>query len=483
MEPNSTFLHESDSSECLTDTDSETEYQVEVTQISTPESTSNDELKEPTEVVSGPSVESFLSDHAEEHVEITFKRDYTAENYSVFVVDSPRQTGNLLKSKVTYRIHCVTTVDSYPSSEITVRRSFRDTKWLRYHLKQMYPHCIIPPLINNKTISQTEKSTSLIAFRQRAIQRFLNRIGAHVKLSHSKVLHLFLTGDGKNFKEIKHHQNKIIKSKQKRISVGGFRLFSSSSGPASSDETFKKMKMFRKEVNELIESHRNLHHTAHELAVNRKSTASNLKLFSKQLAKFNTSTELRYPSSKIDTSSLVNTLITFQTSLESLKVHEKLLAEYTFDTLYELIKDWAAYLREAIVMTERYERSVENMNDTQTSITHVTKKLQHLAEERRVSHTQKWLDSEDHTDEIQSHSKEPEPLPESEELTNLEKQLKKDKKKVERFVSNFTAEQISFDTLRSNEMKTWTRYFAELSLIVYRKMASECERYIASLDK
>lgn len=488
MESRIHFETEVDSdSDYLTESEQESDYQLEITKISdTTESASSNGSRHSSKDVSdseviAPSVESFLSDHVEEYIETAFRRDYTKQNFCVFVVDSPEKSGSMLTSKITYRVHCVTSVESFPTNEITVRRSFSDAKWLRYHLKKTYPHCIIPPLVNIKTFSQTEASTALIISRRKAIQRFLNRVGAHIKLSHSKVLHLFLTGDGKNFKEIKHHLNKSEKAKAKRIASGGFKLFSPSV-PKGDEETYRKMKVFRKEITALTDAFRALHQSGHELAEGRKASTHNLKVFSKQFAKFNTTTQLRYPSSKINTKTLVDTLVTFQGTIENLKIHEKRLVESTYDALYEMIKDWTVYFKEALDMIERYEKARADVADTQTSINALKKKLLQEAEENRVSRTQQWLDKED-VDDMPSERQPELEIPHSEQLDNLERQLKKEQKKVDRFVSILDAEQASFDRTRANEMRTWTRYFAELSLLIYKKMAQECEEYIVNLDK
>lgn len=423
--------------------------------------------------------------------EFYLSRDYTKEGYCIFIVDNPLKKKSMLKTKVTYRIFCHTTLETFPCNEFYVRRSFSDAKWLRSYLRWKYPYCIIPPLPNTKKLTQKGSSTALINSRRRSIQRFLNRIGSHSILAESKIVYLFLTGDGDAFKEIKKfYEEKRKTKKSKRLQTKSYgNVFSSLPPPISKEDEdmLNKIKLYKKEISELIESFRSLHKSADEVIEGKKTNTSKLKSFVKQFAKFNTLTQLRYPTSKIDASNLINTLVSFQQVFDKLRLDEVKLMEFDVEGLHELIKDWTRYFKEAADFIARYHKMRLRYAETEITLEELKKKEQKKElESPKLTATQQWLnDEEDNGLQVDDYSDvsvttSPE---DRERILALTKQLKKDKEKVDLFIEHFERERREFDNFRMKEMMHWTKYYANFQIMIYKKMISQWESYVDEIQK
>jgi hypothetical protein len=82
--------------------------------------------------------------------------------------------------------------------------------WLREQLFNAFPGVIVPPLPEKSVLGTVEKfissavdSKALLEYRQRALTKFLTRVGEHPVLQTSKELQLFLELEDKAFDDQK----------------------------------------------------------------------------------------------------------------------------------------------------------------------------------------------------------------------------------------------------------------------------------------
>lgn len=392
-------------------------------------------------------------------------RDYTKQNYCKFIVDYPIKSNGILKSKVTYRITCHTRSTHFEKKKYTIRRSFADIKWLKSFLEWIYPHCIIPPLKNTKTLSQRETNSILVNVRRRSIQRFLNRVGSHPLLALSKLLKLFISQND-NFKSLKKKLNEKRKRKSKHISYkySGISLFSPNISPISSNDEklLEKIKIYKKEVYEMENSFRTLQKSAHDLVNCRKSSASSLKSFSKNLNTFGNVEPLRRPLSRVNSDILIDLLISFQKSFEWMKIEEMNIMEFESDGLHEIIKDWTSYMKEAAKFMNRYEKWRILYNETTNSIESTKKKINSKESKNGKN------DQENNMQEL---------------LKSLAKQLDKEKMQLDLFIKNFDKEREFFDKLKTKEILQWTKYYASFHLKYHKSMISKWESYMCTMEE
>eukprot|EP01060_Flectonema_neradi_P005336 TRINITY_DN13534_c0_g1_i1.p1 TRINITY_DN13534_c0_g1~~TRINITY_DN13534_c0_g1_i1.p1 ORF type:complete len:395 (+),score=66.81 TRINITY_DN13534_c0_g1_i1:93-1277(+) len=124
-----------------------------------------------------------------------------------FVVTEPvkigREGARLAHWK--YRVDTKTNASTYTRQEYGVYRRFNDFLWLRKQLIHAYPGNIVPPLPEkdvretlDKIFGTTDES-KLHKFRQRALRKFLVRVGAHPTLAKSTALQEFIELDDDDF--------------------------------------------------------------------------------------------------------------------------------------------------------------------------------------------------------------------------------------------------------------------------------------------
>eukprot|EP00742_Colponemidia_sp_Colp-10_P003246 GILJ01003456.1.p1 GENE.GILJ01003456.1~~GILJ01003456.1.p1 ORF type:complete len:548 (-),score=87.56 GILJ01003456.1:187-1830(-) len=117
---------------------------------------------------------------------------YEAPKYDIIVTD-PEQHGTKfsLSQHVDYLVRTVT-----PGGvKWEVRRRYKDFEWLRTTLVAFHPGFTVPPLPKKKSVGRFD--AAFIAKRQRALQRFLNRLAAVPVLARSPYLQAFLQSDDK----------------------------------------------------------------------------------------------------------------------------------------------------------------------------------------------------------------------------------------------------------------------------------------------
>lgn len=416
-------------------------------------------------------------------------RDYTAQGSCIFIVNDHNIEGSLFTKKAYYLIQCRTMLPDYPSSKFSVKRTFGDVNWLKQQLEFQYPYCIIPPLLNAKSFTQSETNDDLITKRRRIIQRFLNRVGSHPILSSSKELFDFLSGNQKSFKQLRkakeREKKEVIKLIDKRKS---FKFFSPSSFSTQDSTVMEKMNEFQKEVKELEKSFRSLHKSALDIVNKRNITSESTKQFSKILGKFNSKNTVRYPSSKVDTKTLLDILISMQNTLELLNKIDCDYVDVESDALYEMIKDWTVYMNEACKYTERFQQWRCIYSETKIYCENLIKKLEKLNNEVKETRSKEELVNEEienmefdtpNSEAIEKEKK----IIESVDMKEAKQLLELHQKKLQLFMNNFDQERRFFDNFRFKEMMYWTNYYANLQITIHQKIVQAWKNYISDFNE
>lgn len=127
-----------------------------------------------------------------------------AENAFDFRVMEPEQRSKGGKLDLTYWAYHVrvrTTLPQYARKEMEVVRRYSDFEWLRAQLVDEFVWCIVPPIPEKAVQGTIEKfvagthSNNLLEYRQRALRKFLIRVGAHPHLYNSQLLQDFCEMD------------------------------------------------------------------------------------------------------------------------------------------------------------------------------------------------------------------------------------------------------------------------------------------------
>jgi sorting nexin-1/2 len=109
-------------------------------------------------------------------------------------LEERKPTRALASSYWVYHIAVRTTFKRYAQENFTVVRRYSDFDWLRTRLSELFPFVIIPPLPPKDLRSAIPGalSTVTLEYRQRALRKFLSRVGAHPVLQKSELLQVFL---------------------------------------------------------------------------------------------------------------------------------------------------------------------------------------------------------------------------------------------------------------------------------------------------
>jgi sorting nexin-1/2 len=101
-----------------------------------------------------------------------------------------------------YHIRCRTSAEAYQRKELEPVRRYSDFDWFRTQLAEEYPFCVVPPIPEKEIVKGTvEKlggaphNPQLLEYRQRALRKFLVRLGAHPLLQRAALLQEFLEMD------------------------------------------------------------------------------------------------------------------------------------------------------------------------------------------------------------------------------------------------------------------------------------------------
>lgn len=129
-----------------------------------------------------------------------------ADQQFEFVVYPPEQRkgdGKLGLTYWVYKISATIPLPSYSRKHLDVMRRYSDFDWLRQRFAEEYPYCIIPPIPEKDIAANVSKIASSsgpvgaseakrLEYRQRALRKFLVRVGAHPQLHSSQLLQDFL---------------------------------------------------------------------------------------------------------------------------------------------------------------------------------------------------------------------------------------------------------------------------------------------------
>lgn len=124
-----------------------------------------------------------------------------AFDFKVFEPEQRKGGSTLDLSFWIYKVRARTTLQQYPRKDMEVMRRYSDFEWLRAQLSEENPFCIIPPIPEKAVqgtidkIVGTGSNSKLLDYRQRALRKFLIRVGAHGHLHQSQLLQDFLEMD------------------------------------------------------------------------------------------------------------------------------------------------------------------------------------------------------------------------------------------------------------------------------------------------
>jgi hypothetical protein len=96
-----------------------------------------------------------------------------------------------------YHVYTKTTLPTFSQKESVCVRRYSDFVWLRDQMVELYPGVIVPPIPEKSVKGSMEKLVTinpnqLLEYRQRALRKFLVRVGAHPILYNSDILREFL---------------------------------------------------------------------------------------------------------------------------------------------------------------------------------------------------------------------------------------------------------------------------------------------------
>lgn len=115
--------------------------------------------------------------------------------FVVKVSDPIKISGGAFSSHVEYKVSTRSNLPKFKEEEVTVTRRYSDFTWLSDILAAEFPGVVIPALPDKQIslggFTKLSFSTDVDA-RARALEKFLQRVGAHPQLAYSKRFHVFL---------------------------------------------------------------------------------------------------------------------------------------------------------------------------------------------------------------------------------------------------------------------------------------------------
>eukprot|EP00756_Hemistasia_phaeocysticola_P045148 Hpha_TRINITY_DN18912_c0_g1::TRINITY_DN18912_c0_g1_i1::g.17642::m.17642/K17917/SNX1_2; sorting nexin-1/2 len=188
-----------------------------------------------------------------------------------------------------YTIYARTNLPQYRVKNMQAVRRYNDFVWLRDQLVEDHPGTIVPPIPQKSFKGALEKvvginADQLVLFRQRAMRKFLVRVGNHPVLQGSSALQEFLELDTEEFgRRVRNPQKKDKVEIELGAGERMKQLFGGGKAEATEDSVaWRETKMY---VDQL-ESSLNMLKTRIELLVKRRrDTSSSLQEFGKAFAK------------------------------------------------------------------------------------------------------------------------------------------------------------------------------------------------------
>lgn len=109
-------------------------------------------------------------------------------------VSDPLRHTDPIKDYVSYTLATRTTMPSFSSTDLAVRRRYKDFLEFRQQLVQLYPSLVVPPLPEKMTTKYLDRfSDTFLEKRRRALEQFMTRLSVHPQLSQSEHLRHFLS--------------------------------------------------------------------------------------------------------------------------------------------------------------------------------------------------------------------------------------------------------------------------------------------------
>ena len=206
-----------------------------------------------------------------------------------FVVAEPQKrekAGALDLSYWTYQINTKTNLEIFKAPTMKAVRRYNDFVWLREALVEENPGVIVPPIPEKSLKGTLEKvsggnnsSSPLRSYRQRAMRKFLVRVGAHATLREAKpfISFLELEEEAEFTKVTKMPKNKV------EVELSMTQMMKMFSKPKSSDDgTWEETRQY---VAQLESSLTMLKDRVELLVRRRRETGGSLKEFGKAFAK------------------------------------------------------------------------------------------------------------------------------------------------------------------------------------------------------
>ena len=105
-------------------------------------------------------------------------------------VCDPKKQGEGMHSFISYMIKTITDMPQFDAPNFTVVRRFSDFVWLHQHLSKDFPGLLIPPVPEKLVMGRF--GPEFVESRRRALEKFVNRVGAHPELRVSDKFKTFL---------------------------------------------------------------------------------------------------------------------------------------------------------------------------------------------------------------------------------------------------------------------------------------------------
>ncbi|KWU41898.1 hypothetical protein RHOSPDRAFT_30300 [Rhodotorula sp. JG-1b] len=128
--------------------------------------------------------------------------------WDVHVRDGKVELEGTSDTFVSYLVSAHTDLPTYASHRPQIRRRFHDFVFLRRALSHDFTACVVPPLPDKHRMEYVigdRFSPEFIERRRQDLERFLQRVGRHPKLSRTEVFQAFLESTEWNVFKHKHH--------------------------------------------------------------------------------------------------------------------------------------------------------------------------------------------------------------------------------------------------------------------------------------
>eukprot|EP01062_Namystynia_karyoxenos_P017226 TRINITY_DN16330_c0_g2_i1.p1 TRINITY_DN16330_c0_g2~~TRINITY_DN16330_c0_g2_i1.p1 ORF type:complete len:434 (+),score=171.60 TRINITY_DN16330_c0_g2_i1:87-1304(+) len=189
----------------------------------------------------------------------------------------------------TYHVYTKTTLEQYRSKSMVAVRRYNDFVWLRDQLVEDHPGCIVPPIPQKSIKGSLEKvvginTNPLVEYRQRAMRKFLVRVGAHSVLCTSAALQDFLELSEDEFARRVKHPGKKDKIEVELTTAERMKQMIGQT-PAKASEEAAAWEETRQYVQQLENSLTMLKDRIELLVKRRRETSGSLAEFGKSFAK------------------------------------------------------------------------------------------------------------------------------------------------------------------------------------------------------